>query len=222
MIYDDKINEFLKNKGFNINNFYESEPGQFVFNKYFYYNGDLAVYVEVYGFDETFTAMQTDKRITVMEEKMKSLLQKQEYLSMFCLMEKGLRIQYLNEWYFDIPEQQRLEVFNTVYSSSEYGFEIDEEILMNIKELFALQKNDLPEELTLYRGETSRSTHYTDALSWSLKKKTAEFFARRFKSEGTIYACKVKKEDIINYITDRDEDEILVSSDYIYDVNEII
>ena len=218
MILDEKINEFLTKKGLNIYNFYGSKSGKYVFNPYYYYDSERAIYIEIYDFDEMFNMMEIEKRIKYMEEKMNTLLKEKQYVDIFSLMEKGLRLNYLNIWYFDIPEDQRLEVFDLAYSSSEYNFDIDEDILDDIKKLAKSRLQNFDDEVIIYRGETEKSTHYIEAYSWTLDLATAKFFATRFNSKGKIYTAKIKKKDIINYITDRNEEEILLNSDDLINV----
>ena len=51
--------------------------------------------------------------------------------------------------------------------------------------------------------------------------KVARFFANRFNNNGRVYKGKVKKENIIDFLRDRSESEILVQYKYIYDVRRI-
>ena len=69
----------------------------------------------------------------------------------------------------------------------------------------------LPEELTIYRGEGSQSVPYTSAYSWTLKKERAFYFASwRGGEDARIITAKVDKAAVLEYVTDRNEDEILV------------
>ena len=69
----------------------------------------------------------------------------------------------------------------------------------------------LPDKVTVYRGEGSESTPYRKACSWTLSMDTALFFAG-WKSESAcvLHTGEVNKEDIIEYIDDRNEREIIV------------
>jgi len=64
--------------------------------------------------------------------------------------------------------------------------------------------------LTIYRGEGDLSTPIEDAMSWTLSKEVAMFFAKRFSSKGTCYKAKVYLQDIYDYLPERNEQEILV------------
>lgn len=60
----------------------------------------------------------------------------------------------------------------------------------------------------IYRGVTDESGR--NGISWTLNKEKAEWFANRFKENGIVYRAKVKASNILYYIDDRDEDEIIV------------
>jgi hypothetical protein len=64
----------------------------------------------------------------------------------------------------------------------------------------------LPDEFTVYRGGSP------DGFSWTLKKETAEWFSRRFRSEDDhlpVWEITIPKSKAIAYFTDRSEEEIL-------------
>ena len=77
-----------------------------------------------------------------------------------------------------------------------------------------------PEKITVYRGEGSESTPYTEAYTWTTYIDTAYFFAGRRSSTG----CKlcegtVLREDVLEYIADRNETEIIVAPDKVSNVH---
>ena len=70
---------------------------------------------------------------------------------------------------------------------------------------------ELPEMLTVYRGEGSESTDYREAFSWTLDINKAYFFASwRGGEKARIVKAQVRKADVVEYLTDRNESEILV------------
>lgn len=84
-------------------------------------------------------------------------------------------------------------------------------------------KIELPSEqdvYTIYRGVGSKSASMEDTLSWSIDGHTAFKFAYRDLSNSVIYEAKVKKEHIIDYIDDRNEQEVLVLPKHVFDVKE--
>ena len=76
----------------------------------------------------------------------------------------------------------------------------------------------LPDIITVYRGEGSKSTPYTKAYSWSTDKQIAVFFASRLGGEkARIIEAKVKKTNVLEYHSSRGESEIIVLPDDVFD-----
>lgn len=73
-----------------------------------------------------------------------------------------------------------------------------------------------PDEIIVYRGEGSQSTSYEKAFSWTTNKQVAYFFATRHGAEqARLITGKVKKDDILELILDRNENEIIIKSEYV-------
>ena len=79
---------------------------------------------------------------------------------------------------------------------------------MNEEELEKYKK--LPQKVTIYRGVTDYNRDNDKALSWTLSKKKAEWFAHRFDEDGDVIKKEVDKKDIYAYFNSRDEDEVIV------------
>jgi len=77
--------------------------------------------------------------------------------------------------------------------------------LMNEEEFNLLQS--LPDEVTIYRG--CQAGINENGLSWTLNKKKAEFFAKRFSKEGIILERKIPKSNIIAFLNGRGEFEVI-------------
>lgn len=70
--------------------------------------------------------------------------------------------------------------------------------------------SQLPDKITVYRGQADKSTNYKEAYSWSIAPNIAVFFSLRFiEKEGKIVTGVVNKKDIIEYF-DGSEDEVLI------------
>ncbi len=93
----------------------------------------------------------------------------------------------------------------------------DKKMLMNNDELKTFKS--LPDTLTVYRGVKPNAT--IEALSWSLKKETALWFANRFEENGKVYAANIKKHDILAYFDERKEAEIVVDFTKLYGIKEV-
>jgi hypothetical protein len=82
--------------------------------------------------------------------------------------------------------------------------------MMNDEEL--AKYHELPEMLTVYRGSIAGLNE--NGLSWTLNKKAAKFFARRFvkahERDGVIDTGEVGKVAVVAYFDGRGEDEIVV------------
>lgn len=78
---------------------------------------------------------------------------------------------------------------------------------------------DLPEEFYVYRGLMERAN--VKALSWTLDKNTAIWFAKRWDYNGKVYRAKCKKKDILAYLSCRNESEIVVDWHNLENIEEI-
>ena len=70
---------------------------------------------------------------------------------------------------------------------------------------------ELEETVTVYRGATPYNARNVKALSWTLDKKKAEWFAHRFGEKGTVYTAQIKKGDILAVFTGRNESEVVLN-----------
>lgn len=74
----------------------------------------------------------------------------------------------------------------------------------------------LPDVLTVYRGVKPKGKVL--ALSWTLSKKKAEWFANRFQSDGTVYRAKISREHVLAYFNCRNEQEVVLDCCKLFDV----
>lgn len=74
--------------------------------------------------------------------------------------------------------------------------------------------DNFSEEIVIYRGTTNDDYK---ALSWTLDENIAKFFANRW-GEGQIYEAKIKKQDVLAYFDSRNEKEIVVNYEKIYEI----
>ena len=95
-------------------------------------------------------------------------------------------------------------VFVSVNTFIEMFKDADKTFLMDEEELEVY--NNLPEEIVVYRGINEHGS--VEALSWSLDKDQAEWFAHRFDMFGTtgsLYQAYIKKEYVLAYISREQE-----------------
>ncbi len=91
----------------------------------------------------------------------------------------------------------------------------DKKVLMDEEEYEKYMA--LPEEFTVYRGIRGRGS--LQALSWTLDKSKAEWFANRWDKGGKVYSAKVKKEDTFAYFASRSEEEIVLDYTKLKDIS---
>lgn len=99
----------------------------------------------------------------------------------------------------------------------EYFKKAKRELLMEEDDYKRYQ--ELPDEITIYRGVKPKSS--TKALSWTLSKKTAKWFADRFEKNGQVYQAKIKKENVLAYFNSRNEEEIIADFTKLYDIKKL-
>ena len=86
---------------------------------------------------------------------------------------------------------------------------IDPQKLMDEEEYDLFQ--NLDDEVTVYRGVTSYNAQNVKALSWTLDREVAEWFAHRYGENGTVYEAQVRKENIYAIFLGRNEAEVIVN-----------
>ena len=146
-----------------------------------------------------------------------------EYWGSIITLPDAMRIEYFKmlidkKGAKNIPKLYQFFIAN--YTQSDYGFgNMDAATLYailqskspNEKRETTKKLKELPDVLTIYRGGNSASTPYEQGYSWTLDVNTANFFAiRRGSGPAYIVTGKIKKEDVIEYIDDRGEEEIIV------------
>jgi len=77
---------------------------------------------------------------------------------------------------------------------------------------------NMEDEVVIYRGVTDYNNKQIKAMSWTLSQETAEWFANRFNQCGYVYRAKIKKKDILAYCNQREEKEIIVDYNKLYDI----
>lgn len=86
-------------------------------------------------------------------------------------------------------------------------------------EEFSEFKN-LPEIMTVYRGVTSFNAKNVLALSWTLDREKAEWFAHRFGEDGTVCEAQIGKEHVYALFNGRGESEVIVDPKYLQGITQ--
>ena len=145
-------------------------------------------------------------------------------------LEDSLRVSVLSR-YIELsnPDEDLYSLFLDLYRTSDFGFSALKED--DLQKVFAgksqKQKQDtikrlssLPDVVTIYRGEGSKSTPYEKSFSWTTSYKAACFFACRIPSleNSRIITAHINKSDIIEYFPDDEEKEVLIPPAAVKDV----
>lgn len=113
------------------------------------------------------------------------------------------------------------ELFVDVYTGLEYNFDkFSIDFITDIynkrteSELldFKFKIKDLPDEVIIYRGEGDIRRDFETCYSWTLDENIANFFAlKHAQNKARILKGVISKDDILDYLLDRNEEEILVN-----------
>lgn len=117
----------------------------------------------------------------------------------------------LNEMPNQDPNISKGELVNLFHS-------VSPEYLMDEEE--QQQYQELEDPVTIYRGVTSYNAKNIRALSWTLDRKTAEWFAHRFGEEGTVYEAQIQKSHILAFFGGRNESEVIVDPKHLEQIME--
>ena len=78
--------------------------------------------------------------------------------------------------------------------------------------------SNLGDVVVIYRGVTEYNNKQIKAMSWTLNKDTAKWFANRFNQKGYVYQAKINKKDILAFCDRRNEKELIVDYTKLYDI----
>ena len=95
----------------------------------------------------------------------------------------------------------------------------DPAILMDDEERKLL--DTLEDTVTVYRGVHSAKSNGVNAMSWTLDKDTADWFAGRYGRQGCVYEAKIQKEHIYALFLGRNESEVIVDPKYLTDITQV-
>lgn len=92
----------------------------------------------------------------------------------------------------------------------------DPQVLMDESEYS--QYRTLDDVVTVYRGVTEHNANNVKALSWTLNRETAEWFAHRFDEDGDVYSAQIQKKHILALFNGRNESEVIVDPKHLQDI----
>lgn len=95
----------------------------------------------------------------------------------------------------------------------------DPSVLMDADERAEL--DSLNDSVTIYRGVRSNRPGSVKALSWTLDREVAQWFASRYGSQGTVYEAKIDKKHIHALFLGRNESEVIVDPNYLTEITRV-
>lgn len=185
--------------------------------EYFRFDTDLSEEEEIIKIINIFEKLYDDKEWS-------TLITNAEGLIRFYLLDYIIQ--------HDLVDSGEIyDLFIDIYTRTDYGFnQLSEESINKIlSSKSELQKQKTKSILshfgntvTIYRGEGDRNIDFTQAFSWTTDINVANFFATRLSSNNArIIKAKVKRSNIIEYINNREEREVLIKPENV-EVLEII
>lgn len=158
------------------------------------------------------------KAIQSMADKMQEKAKQGDWEYIFGVIDKKIGLPRYIQLLDKMPDDVRYDAFVEIYTRSEFGFELLQDFYPKIFEYakfsqqrldrlqtLALQHGD---EITIYHGESNSHPVY-DHYSCTLNEQTAKFFAYRYSNDGEVWKRTIKIEDALDYLTDRNEEEVL-------------
>lgn len=162
-----------------------------------------------------------NKQYEFKKNKLNQSIEKKDWDSYIFMHERPYRLEAFQAIEDQLSDQEYWSTLQSVFVDSEninqnyydwenlfYSERNGKEHFMSEDSKIAFDK--LPEELIIYRGFVNEDGE--KSFSWSLDLERATWFANRFNSDEESYVAKatVNKKDIIGYIVDRSEEEIVV------------
>lgn len=211
-----------------INKLYANKNG---FNLYWYVQDNALTEFHTLYEDE-FIYMNLKERLAAQEEHLKDLREKGDYESYFgslYLIAPNFTFDMYERLFEEIPEDLKYKIFRDIYVNAEYGFQkLNKDI---VEQAFKLNKDKSFKEtlstnkqgyLTVYRGMGESSTSIESAYSWTLSLAIASNFAAKFSMKGgKVVKANIHIDNVIDYITDRREAEVLLFPEFLENVEDL-
>lgn len=178
--------------------------------------------------DEPWVTYEDDRFLEVCRHRMEMQLESCNSVSSICFyMNKPYRLLYIEQLYlYELisPEDMGVvlqDIWTTVENISQDSnltfsdlvnlFDYADKSTLMSEEDYNVYQN-LPDEVTLYRGVNSINVHEIGAMSWSTSFDTARWFANRFKDEQSqVWKIKILKSNILAYFSTRNESECVIN-----------
>lgn len=172
--------------------------------------------------DMKFLDLYVPSERKMWEEQMEKLIKKSSLEQIYMLLDKRYFFSFIYHTKEYLDARMMAKALASRWQQLEY---ISNNVVVNTQELlrwfrFADKKElmdeeeyqkflNLPEEVTIYRGVSGYNRKYKKAVSWTLNKEQAEWFAERWgNDEQEVWKVTVPKKCVLCYFTY--EDEVIV------------
>lgn len=150
-----------------------------------------------------------------LNKRYEMLREKEDWESIFDIIDKKIGIPSYLKYFEEIPDTKKWDAFIAIYQRSEYGFELLRDFyheIFNFAELSRKRHDRIAklhkQRYIIYHGESLSHPPY-DWYSWTLDEKVARKFAYRLSGHGEIWKKRINRSDAVDYLVDRNEEEIL-------------
>ncbi|MCI9070216.1 hypothetical protein [Clostridium sp.] len=220
----EEFEKYINKIGLDIDCFYIT--GDSLINQAWYIEGYNTIPIHILSI-EYLEFSKIKEMVQKRKELIEAMKNKKNYTRLFALLDKPFRIMYFLELYEHLEDHEFLKLFEFVWSTCEYNFNllIRKDMIQRLESLKDIEKikNNLINNtnngvVTIYRGEADESTSFNDgAISWTIDYNIASFFAHRFRAKNPkIYKANVLIDDVIMFI--ERESEVLVKKESLFNI----
>lgn len=207
----------LESIGGSIENVYVTDAA---LNNIYYIEKENGVYLELFPFCvEHMDMMEFEQRIPVVRKSQLQYLNKHKYSVFYSMIPECMRVYDFQQRYLTIPQDEVTEAWLTVYTNVDYGFSAwDKDVIKYV--INHAPSHNKKGNYTIYRGEGTTSTGIENSFSWTTDINTALFFAAMWEGKR-VWKANVKAENIVFFIDERDEHEVIIAPEDIENLEEM-
>lgn len=191
------------------------------FDKTFYYDREKCILFPVNMYGKSALKPFDELGIEIMSKAIaiENNIKQGDYFSSLLVLNDKMRMEMLNQLIMNDKLENPYLLFSSFYQTADYGCsELSLDTIKKLKSLKSEEENqktqellkDMPERITVYRGQGDKSGKWKDAVSWTTDINIANFFASRMSGRcAEIHIAEVVKSDIIEYFANEKECIIL-------------
>lgn len=222
------LETFCNHHDLSMNDFYYAENHEF--SPFCYLKGAIFESFMVLNQEYLETEMFAEGFLNKIK-KLEELIQMENFEELMLFTTSNGQQLVFESIYFKIPKSKRYKMFMDMYVLQDYGMasyskDIIKDVILHqpkatrTEALRELKKTIQEKELVngmifVYRGMGDESTPLEQAMSWTIDEKTAYFFANRLGRNGRVVRGMVHLNNVIDYITQRSESEIIVLPEHV-------